>query len=140
MTTSDLEEYVRETIVENGLGIFDADQLEIQKILDHRFTSSYILSDMISRRAQIGWSTHGHSAVDVNIYGSAGADALRGNHENIEVGQFLREYLDVDVDAVTRELIEKSAGEDLDKWTIVSEEDGKLLVESEHWPVEFGEL
>jgi len=44
----------------------------------------------------------------VNIYGSAGTDALRGNHENIEIGKFLREYLDVDVTAVTDELNEKS--------------------------------
>jgi alkaline phosphatase len=47
-------------------------------------------------------------AVDVNIYGSTGTGALRGNHENTEIGKFLREYLDVDVTAVTDELIEKS--------------------------------
>ena len=33
-----------------------------------------------------------------------------GSRENTEVGVFLREYLDVDVDAVTRELVEKGAG------------------------------
>lgn len=61
---------------------------------------------MVSRRSQTGWSTHGHSAADVNIYASDPkvAKALVGNHENIEVGQFLREYLDVDVDAITAEL------------------------------------
>ena len=35
--------------------------------------------------------------------------ALIGNHENTEVGDFLRDYLDVDVEAVTRELQEKGA-------------------------------
>ena len=67
---------------------------------------SYILSDMISRRAQVGWSTHGHSAVDVNIYASSAEDAkaLVGNHENTEVGEFLRDYLNVNVDDVTKEL------------------------------------
>jgi hypothetical protein len=49
-----------------------------------------------------------YSAVDVNIYGSVGTDALRGNHENTEIGEFLREYLDVDVKAITDELVEKS--------------------------------
>jgi alkaline phosphatase len=44
----------------------------------------------------------------VNIYGSAGTEALRGNHENIEIGKFLQEYLDVDVKAITDELAEKS--------------------------------
>lgn len=64
---------------------------------------------MISRRSQTGWSTHGHSAADVNIYSSDPklAAALVGNHENTEVGAFLRNYLDVDVDSVTKELKEK---------------------------------
>lgn len=46
------------------------------------------------------------AGVDVNIYASSGADAwpLVGNHENIEVGHFLANYLDVDVDAVTKKL------------------------------------
>lgn len=67
---------------------------------------------MISRRSQTGWSTHGHSAADVNIYSSdpEAAKALVGNHENTEVGAFLRNYLDVDVEAVTRELRQKGAG------------------------------
>ena len=73
--------------------------------------ASYILADIISRRAQVGWSTHGHSAVDVNIYASSKkvARKLIGNHENTEVGEFIREYLDVDLDAVTEEL--KAAGD-----------------------------
>jgi alkaline phosphatase len=67
---------------------------------------------MVSRRSQTGWSTHGHSAADVNIYSSdpKAAMALVGNHENTEVGDFLREYLGVDVEAVTRELREKGTG------------------------------
>jgi len=65
-----------------------------------------VLSDMISKRAHIGWTTHGHSGVDVNIYGYPRhkLSDLYGNHENIEIGQFLARYLDVDVDAVTRTL------------------------------------
>jgi len=45
----------------------------------------------------------------VNIYSSSreAAKALWGNHENTEVGVFLRNYLDVDVEAVTKELQEK---------------------------------
>ena len=72
--------------------------------------ASYIFADIISRRAQVGWSTHGHSAVDVNIYASSAkvARKLVGNHENTEVGEFIRAYLDVDLEAVTEEL--KAAG------------------------------
>lgn len=61
---------------------------------------------MISRRARIGWSTHGHTAADVNIYSSGGkwAEPVSGNVENTDVGKFLREYLAVDVDEITKEL------------------------------------
>ena len=61
----------------------------------------------------MGWSTHGHSAVDVNIYcsGAVGSatDKLRGNVENTEVGIWLREYLAVDVEQVTKELSQRRA-------------------------------
>ena len=72
----------------------------------------YSYADMISRRSQTGWSTHGHSAADVNIYTSdpKAALALVGNHENTEVGDFLCEYLGVDVESVTKELREKGTG------------------------------
>lgn len=63
---------------------------------------------MISRRARIGWSTHGHTAVDVNIYssGSHWAEPVKGNVENTDVGKFLRDYLAVDVDEITKELLD----------------------------------
>lgn len=102
-----LKQYIIETLVKDGLGIYDAEDEEIQSVLDHPAEADYVFADMISRRAQIGWSTHGHSAVDVNVYGSTGSEALRGNQENTEIGKFLRDYLDVDVDAITKELREK---------------------------------
>jgi alkaline phosphatase len=42
--------------------------------------------------------------VDVNIYASGDPTTtkLRGNHENTEIGQFIKEYLDLDLDSVTR--------------------------------------
>jgi alkaline phosphatase len=51
----------------------------------------------------------------VNIYASSPKDvkALQGNHENTEVGVFLREYLDVDVHAITDELREKGTKMDV---------------------------
>jgi alkaline phosphatase len=109
-SSDDLKKYISETIVRQGLGIEDATDAEIQLVADHPTSSSYILADMVSRRAQIGWSTHGHSAVDVNTYGSAGSDPLKGNRENTEIGVFLSSYLDVDVDSITKELNEKIQG------------------------------
>jgi alkaline phosphatase len=51
-----------------------------------------------------------HPAADVNIYSSnpAATVALHGNHENSEIGQFLANYLEVDVDAITHDLVNKA--------------------------------
>lgn len=98
-----LRHFVEHKLVQEGLGVVDATDEEIDLVISNPALSAYAFAEIISRRAQIGWSTHGHSAVDVNIYGY-GADVLRGNHENIEIGGFLRDYLNVDVDAITSEL------------------------------------
>ena len=98
-------------LISTGLGIKDYTDEEVDAVIDAKpiWPPSYLFADMISRRAQVGWSTHGHSAVDVNIYASSPKHArpLVGNHENIEVGKFIAEYLDVDLKAVTKELKEK---------------------------------
>jgi len=91
--------------------IDDASDYEIDALVQSKLFSAFLWADMVSRRAQIGWSTHGHSAVDVNIYASPPevAKKLWGNHENTEIGDFLRDYLDVDVDSVTKKLQGESA-------------------------------
>ena len=91
--------------LEQGLGVFDYTIEELANLVKEPMTALYQYAEIVSRRSQTGWSTHGHSAADVNIYSSdpKAAMALIGNHENTEVGDFLRDYLDVDVEAVTRE-------------------------------------
>ncbi|KAH7419338.1 alkaline-phosphatase-like protein [Cadophora sp. MPI-SDFR-AT-0126] len=138
-----LGKFISEELVRKGLGITDITKKELQLLIENPLLSVYTFADMISRRAQIGWSTHGHSAVDVNIYGTAGSDALRGNHENIEIGKFLRHYLDVDVKAITDELVEKMETFEMsstvgDSWTgrIPSEEDMELA--SNHYQPHHG--
>jgi alkaline phosphatase len=118
----------------DGLGIFDAKTEEIDLLVSTPATALYQYADMVSRRSQTGWSTHGHSAADVNIYSSnpKAAAALVGNHENTEVGDFLRDYLGVDVDAVTKELRQKgtkvltAAGESV-SWMGKVPEEGQRL-------------
>ncbi|KAI5294631.1 hypothetical protein KEM52_003555 [Ascosphaera acerosa] len=102
--------HIKRELIEEGLGITDVSEEELDALVasyqDVNTPPNLVLADIISRRAQIGWSSHGHSAVDVNIYASS-ADAaapLRGNHENTEVGQFLADYLAVDTAAVTDKL------------------------------------
>ncbi|KAJ9662781.1 vacuolar alkaline phosphatase [Neophaeococcomyces mojaviensis] len=103
--------YIRHELLEHDFGVYDVLDEEIDSIIDATifWPPSYIFAEMISQRAQIGWSTHGHTAVDVNIYASDPHHArpLIGNHENIEVGKFLADFLDVDVSEVTKELVEK---------------------------------
>ena len=105
------ELFITKTLFAEGLGIHDVSGEEISAIIDAEpmWPPSYLFADAISRRAQVGWSTHGHSAVDVNIYASSPkhVPSLIGNHENTDVGKFLAEYLDVDVDAITQELRKK---------------------------------
>jgi alkaline phosphatase len=100
-----------ESLVSKGLGIDDTSDAELDELLTNPDIAAYTFADMISRRAQLGWSTHGHSAADVNIFASnaAWAEDLVGNHENTEVGEFLSRYLGVEeeVKKVTRELQEK---------------------------------
>ncbi|KAK6207791.1 alkaline phosphatase [Colletotrichum tabaci] len=105
----ELKAWVNKKLVVPGLGIEDAHPAELQALVDHPEASVLTFAAMISLRAHVGWSTHGHTALDVNVYSTGGDEAqkIRGNIENTEIGKFLRGYLNVDVDAITEELKEK---------------------------------
>ncbi|KEQ69830.1 alkaline phosphatase-like protein [Aureobasidium namibiae CBS 147.97] len=114
---ADLGKYLTK-LIDDNLGIKNITPEEIDHLIAHPVLSPWTMSEIISKRSQTGWSTHGHSAVDVNIYSSNrhASKKLHGNHENTEVGEFLRWYLDVEdeVKEVTKELKEKldiSSGE-----------------------------
>ncbi|RYP74720.1 hypothetical protein DL769_003979 [Monosporascus sp. CRB-8-3] len=109
----ELKRWIDEELVGPGLGISDATEEELTTLASYPALAQPAFAKMISDRAGVGWSTHGHSAVDVNIYssGGPGTDSIRGNVENTDVGRFLHEYLDVDIEAVTRELKEKRDAE-----------------------------
>lgn len=110
-TDKEKERFFLTKLVEKALGIHDVSSAELDTLAQDPAYSPYTFADMISRRSQTGWSTHGHSAVDVNIYASDPRKASRlvGNRENTDVGAFLRWWLDLDaeVDAVTSELRHK---------------------------------
>lgn len=61
----DLATYIREKLIEQGLGVYDATDDEINRLVDNSdpWPASYIFADIISRRAQVGWTTHGHSGI-----------------------------------------------------------------------------
>ena len=106
-TEEDTRSYLS-ALSHQALGIEDCGAEELDALVQDPRLAAYTFADMISRRAQTGWSTHGHSAADVNIYASDARQAkpLVGNRENTDVGAFLRSYLDLDdeVEAVTEEL------------------------------------
>ena len=63
------------------------------------------LSEIIGRRAVVGWTTGGHTAADVGLYGyGPGAERFVGHHDNTYVGAELAELLGVDLDALTAEI------------------------------------
>ncbi|KAI9348166.1 alkaline-phosphatase-like protein [Obelidium mucronatum] len=109
-----LPKFITETVLPEWLGIGDASQYEIDYLTDPARTSfeySAFLARMISDRAGLGWATTGHSAVDVNLYAHGrGFEALRGNHENTDIGLFMERKLGLDLKSVTSRLTGATAG------------------------------
>lgn len=62
-TRPERRNHIRVRLLEAGLGIVDATDKEVDQLIDSgdMNPASYVFADMISRRAQVGWSTHGHS-------------------------------------------------------------------------------
>lgn len=104
-----LKDWINTNLIIDLLGITDALDEELEMVAAHTEDATTVFSDILSLRTHIGWSTHGHSAVDANIYSSGGpaVEPLRGNNENTDIGKFLRHYLGVSVDDITAELNEK---------------------------------
>ena len=69
------------------------------------YALNYVISDIIERRAVIGWTTRGHTAVDVSLYAfGPGSEHFRGNMDNTRVGNFLAMLMNADLDALTAEI------------------------------------
>ena len=63
------------------------------------------LSEIESRRAHVGWSTGGHTGVDVGLYAwGPGRWRFIGLHENTDVARLIAALLGLDLDAETRRL------------------------------------
>lgn len=124
--------FVTKTIVEQDMGIVDYTKEEIDalcKLATNAELVLYFLNNMISVRSRTGFTTHGHSAVDVNIYSYSNSkrvddllyqrpsySGLLGNHENIEIGTFMERFANVDLKKVT-ELVKDVAHSPLTKNT-----------------------
>lgn len=110
----DQRSFIEKKIFQEGLGIADYTEEDVKVLLTSSDASEIgsKLNDMVSFRAEIGWSTHGHSSVDVNIYAYANkkdtwmdllAD-LQGNRENTDIGNYMAKFLDIDLSEVTKKV------------------------------------
>ncbi|KAJ3221456.1 hypothetical protein HK099_003499 [Clydaea vesicula] len=104
---AELKKFVKEIIV-NNLGIEDFTEEDLNYLASNAAKTNDLdtyISQMVSQRAQLGWATHGHSAVDVNLYAyGAQSHLLKGNHENTDIGTFISDYLELDLEVVTEKL------------------------------------
>ncbi|KAF9105416.1 hypothetical protein BGX27_009638 [Mortierella sp. AM989] len=106
----DRHHFVKTVILEEGLGITDPTKEELSFLSDSAPSPQDILlflGHAISRRAKLGWTTMGHTGVDVNLYADGdgnGVKGLRGNHENIDIGEAMSTFLHVDLGYITRKL------------------------------------
>nr|APX61059.1 alkaline phosphatase [Gigaspora rosea] len=104
---NDRTEYIKDNILRNSLGISDFSDDEVNFLVANHTQPEYeiYMANLTSWRALVGWTTHGHTGVDVNLYAHGkNTNALRGNHENTYIGQFITEYLSLDPDSITLRL------------------------------------
>lgn len=117
---AEVEAFLTKEIFETDMGIKDYTKEELA-VIKNTLTNAnellYALNGMVSIRSQTGWSTRGHSAVDVNIYAYSNSDeinqrlysskpnyGLLGNHENIEIGDFMSSITGVDLGKITEKI------------------------------------
>ena len=113
---------VSEILPAYGLG--DASDAEINTLLGASNLGSELVS-LLSDRAGVNWSTGGHTASDVTLFGYAAGNQTRnlkadlaGNWDNTELPRYIEQVLGLDMDEVTK-LLREAADED-GSWLIPS--------------------
>lgn len=112
------------------LGITDLSAEEIQTIKDAKAGSmNYAVGPIISERANIGWTTGGHTGGDVVLYTYA-PDHNRptGVIENTDVAKYMASVLGLDLNATTTRLFVNAEQAFASKGAKTSIEDSKLIV------------
>lgn len=129
--------FVQHEVLEKMLEIYDYTDDDVNYLTEEQDRNSVQdkLNDMVSFRAEVGWSTHGHSAVDVNIYAYSNRkkaldevkNYLQGNHENIEIGDYMARYLNIDLSQVTKKVRDTKHSPDAKSLTNTVDEYGHEL-------------
>lgn len=105
--TKHRREFVRRTILKDGLGITDPTDEEIAHLAkpDLLLNETQVyMGHAVSRRALLGWTTQGHTGVDVNLFADGDADGykdLLGNNDNTEIGDALVKFMGANLGFIT---------------------------------------
>jgi alkaline phosphatase len=94
-----------ETVLASYVGIDDLSDEE-RELFETAGTESGALSaaltQVVGHRAGVGWTTGGHTAVDVNLYAfGPGRESFIGNLDNAEVGRRIAQLMGLDLVAAT---------------------------------------
>ncbi|PVU92532.1 hypothetical protein BB561_003752 [Smittium simulii] len=100
-------QYVTETVLPVHLGISNMTAVSAGNILSATTRQDCLIAmrEVLAVKANIFWTTLGHSGVDVNLYAKGKhTEELAGNHENVDIGKFITRTLGLDVNSVTESI------------------------------------
>lgn len=93
-------------VMEEVYGITDLSNEEIQSIVEAE-DLQYAIGPVVSKRAYIGFTTNGHVGGDVALYSYVNGDGLKpltGTVHNCDVGKYIENLLDADLNELTKAL------------------------------------
>ncbi|HEY3419637.1 MAG TPA: alkaline phosphatase [Methanomassiliicoccales archaeon] len=94
-------------IVKSNYGISDLTDAEVSAIKTSRASTTdsmdYVVGPMISKRCDIGWTTVGHTGMDVTLY-SYGKNRPVGLFENTQLAQIAADAMGVSLECTTKNL------------------------------------
>ncbi|KAF6658706.1 alkaline phosphatase [Paenibacillus polymyxa] len=93
-------------VLSTYFGITDLSDEEVKTIKDAKEGSmNYAVGPIISKRANIGWTTGGHTGGDVVLYTYApNGDRPSGVIDNTDVNKYMTRVLGLDLDTVSKQL------------------------------------
>lgn len=107
----DKEAYLKDEILANKLVLTNVSDADIKSLV-HSEDLQVDIAQIISQQANVGWTTTGHSAVDVPLFAYSNTKEaynevlahLGSSVENVEIPKFFASYLNVDLDEVTEKI------------------------------------
>lgn len=94
-------------VISKYYGVDDLTEEEIKAIKDTEAGSlNYTVGPIISKRANIGWTTTGHTGEDVPlyIYAPSNCEKLSGVVENTDIAKYMSRVMGIDLATATSEL------------------------------------